>query len=405
MLQPSRWPLRLLPRLRRFASLASISDSDLDFDATGVQLEGFPRLSHTWLRHHDARGVHPSSGQRIPLSAQTIAQASIIAANNTRYAGCRHVVAPSCYNPQSPTTDNTWKLRIVWQDDDEISEYDGVWLEECFQETPPIQMLHPDTQIYETDYAPVMEQDDALLQVYQAMFAQGAVILNQVPQGVLESLTLRLSGQGPSHGDLYGNIFDVISAPHSHNIANTSLALEPHQDLVYYQAPPGLQLLHCLEAAEGGASTLVDGIGVAQLLQSQYPDAFQTLTQIPVTFHKQRENADLVYRKPHIQTYDDQVVAMNWAPPFEGPLQTHRQDEYYAARQVLCDLIQNHVWQYPLQPGQLLVFNNLRLLHGRTAFEGCRQLQGCYANLDAVLHQYRLLHPTAPIPVTGNGSL
>ena len=31
------------------------------------------------------------------------------------------------------------------------------------------------------------------------------------------------------------------------NVAYTSDALELHMDLVYYQSPPGLQLLHCLQ--------------------------------------------------------------------------------------------------------------------------------------------------------------
>jgi len=38
-----------------------------------------------------------------------------------------------------------------------------------------------------------------------------------------------------------------------------------------------------------------------------------------------------------------------------------------------------------LNPGECLIFNNRRMLHGRTKFElngGTRHLEGCYTNLD-----------------------
>src|SRR5262249_55618218 len=41
---------------------------------------------------------------------------------------------------------------------------------------------------------------------------------------------------------------------------------------------------------------------------------------------------------------------------------------------------------FRLEPGDLVAFDNLRVLHGRAAFsgEGARRLQGCYADLDGL---------------------
>ena len=49
---------------------------------------------------------------------------------------------------------------------------------------------------------------------------------------------------------------------------------------------------------------------------------------------------------------------------------------------------------FVLEPGQILVFANDRVLHGRTAFdtqEGRRHLQGCYIDHDAPRSRYRVL--------------
>ena len=42
--------------------------------------------------------------------------------------------------------------------------------------------------------------------------------------------------------------FDVIAVPEDKltNIADSEIGLELHMDLMYYQSPPGIQLLHCL---------------------------------------------------------------------------------------------------------------------------------------------------------------
>lgn len=39
-------------------------------------------------------------------------------------------------------------------------------------------------------------------------------------------------------------------------------------------------------------------------------------------------------------------------------------------------------WRFPMRPGQVVVFDNQRVLHGRTAFNGYRRLTGAYINRD-----------------------
>ena len=47
------------------------------------------------------------------------------------------------------------------------------------------------------------------------------------------------------------------------------------------------------------------------------------------------------------------------------------------------DLIANnreYQWRHILKPGELLIFNNWRILHGRGSFKGDRKMSGCYIN-------------------------
>ena len=54
-------------------------------------------------------------------------------------------------------------------------------------------------------------------------------------------------------------------------------------------------------------------------------------------------------------------------------------------------------WERRLRPGEMLVFNNRRMLHGRTEIvppavgSGSRWLRGCYVNIDEFANRYNQL--------------
>ncbi|XP_055957461.1 2-(trimethylamino)ethylphosphonate dioxygenase isoform X2 [Patella vulgata] len=202
---------------------------------------------------------------------------------------------------------------------------------------------------------------------------------------------------GPVQETNYGKTFDVKSAPNPVNIAYSSVGLSLHMDLVYMESPPGLQLLHCLrfdDCVEGGESTYLDLFHIVEEFRKSHPKYFQILSTIPATFYKchyDRENPfHLVYQKPHIVlNHHKQVVGLNWAPPFEGPLLVEEDDVlmYYEAYEELGKAIMNtdKMLTYGMKVGDLMVFNNHRILHGRNEFRlngGIRHLQGCYIGID-----------------------
>eukprot|EP00057_Strongylocentrotus_purpuratus_P018327 XP_011672801.1 PREDICTED: gamma-butyrobetaine dioxygenase [Strongylocentrotus purpuratus] len=112
---------------------------------------------------------------------------------------------------------------------------------------------------------------------------------------------------GPVTETLYGHTFDVQTEDKPINVAYSSVGLGFHVDLAYYESPPGLQLLHCLQFDDmvlGGESIFLDGFCIAEEFREKFPHHFETLTRVPATFQKfhfERANpAAYIYQRPHI---------------------------------------------------------------------------------------------------------
>jgi len=106
-----------------------------------------------------------------------------------------------------------------------------------------------------------------------------------------------------------------------------------------------------------------------------------------------------------------EVSHINYSPPEQGPLPLSTPKEFYLALKRLTDLFKDeeYILTYNLSEGDALIFDNRRLVHGRTAFrnqtdeerkksgrnvadgEPDRWLKGCYLGADAVLDRVRVL--------------
>lgn len=187
----------------------------------------------------------------------------------------------------------------------------------------------------------------------------------------------------------FGRVFEVKSKPNPNNLAYTADALPLHTDLPNQELPPGYQFLHCLaNEAEGGGSVFCDGVAVANDLRSRDPAAFELLATTPVPFRFQDEDTDLRARKPVIVLGADGTVS-------EICLNAHIADiidlppesvpGFYRAYRQLLMLTRDPAYAVTLRlaAGQMVVFDNRRVLHGRAAFDpgtGYRHLHGFYVD-------------------------
>ncbi len=198
----------------------------------------------------------------------------------------------------------------------------------------------------------------------------------------------------------FGRFFEVTSRPDSNDLAYRPVALGPHTDNPYRNPVPGIQLLHCLQnETSGGLSTLVDSLAVAQQLQQEDPQGFALLASVPVRYEYRDADTWLVSVQPMIElTGKGAMMGVFYSPRLDDmPLLSDEDTRaYHRARKRFGTLLADPRYELRLrlEPGQLMVFDNNRVLHGRTAFdprEGHRQMQGCYIDRDSPRSLYRVL--------------
>lgn len=198
----------------------------------------------------------------------------------------------------------------------------------------------------------------------------------------------------------FGELFNVETKPNPSDLAYTDVALASHTDNPYRNPIPGIQYLHCLKnEVSGGLSTLVDGMAIAEALCEENAQQADILEQISVRFRYEGPSAILEHHGPIIERDHEGFIRhirlssrLDYVPALDVDTLTH----FYAGRRRLHEMSNSRDFQisFPFRPGTLLMMNNYRLLHGRTAFNGAqghRHLQGCYIDHDGPASLFRML--------------
>jgi len=198
----------------------------------------------------------------------------------------------------------------------------------------------------------------------------------------------------------FGVVFEVINKPSPNNLAYTALALPLHTDLSNQEAIPGYQFLHCWKSSvSGGESRFADGYRVCEDLQRDRPDYFKLLseTHIPWRFHD--EDVDIRFRRPVIDVDADggfRGLAFNAHLADIPDLPSEQLYDFYEAYRDLMQRIRDPIYliRYALAPGEMVMFDNRRILHGREAFDptkGERHFRGFYIEHNEVNSRMRVL--------------
>ncbi|MGQ7244523.1 TauD/TfdA family dioxygenase [Salinicola sp. V024] len=242
--------------------------------------------------------------------------------------------------------------------------------------------------------------DSLLKQALEAVIGEGLVRLRNLPTapGSLDAIARRI---GPPRPTNFGNLFDVRAKPDPDSNAYTSLALPPHVDLPTREYQPGLQLLHCLENdTVGGEAVMMDGFAVAEALRERHPAHFATLTRVRWCYANTARTSDYVWFDPMIKLdargeFDEVRIADFLRGPLMAPFDDV--EPAYAALMTLQSLLREPEFalRFSYAPGDLVIFDNRRLLHARDAFDvsqgGSRWLQGCYLERDEARSRLRML--------------
>lgn len=246
------------------------------------------------------------------------------------------------------------------------------------------------------------------LLIYGLVFMRGVPQSRHAVQGIAEKI-------GHLSSTIRGLTWDVISQPEEEHLEGKNQYLRLHQDLLYCYKPPRVKFLHCVKNdCQGGVSLFSDGLCAAVRLKREDMRSFKALSEQSVTYSYENAGNYLESRRRviHKSTGPDSLT-VSWSPAFQGAFQgafrikenpkpwlprktsPHDQAEpgsehkalqvWSSAARAFRDRVESpeHVVKYRLRPGDCVIFDNSRILHGRTevdASAGLRHLRGAYVD-------------------------
>jgi gamma-butyrobetaine dioxygenase len=206
---------------------------------------------------------------------------------------------------------------------------------------------------------------------------------------------------GPIRDTNFGEVWDVKAKLNADSTAYTGLNLGQHSDLPTRETPPGFQFLHCVEnTCVGGWSRMTDGLSVVDELQTNFPQDYEALTTLRWVFFNRSKDADHRWSGPMIDLGGPgQPLTLRAFYPVRGFPDMPAADvpRAYAAMRRFSQVAHDPRLQlrYPFTPGDIVGFDNRRMLHGRDAFDpgaGTRHLRGTYIDHDDLYSRLRILN-------------
>ncbi|KAH8407433.1 hypothetical protein KR222_001183, partial [Zaprionus bogoriensis] len=256
----------------------------------------------------------------------------------------------------------------------------------------------------EFHYGQLLQCDRTLLEWLQQLAVYGVALVKQAP---LETDVLRRLCQrvGFMRRTTYGEEWSVRAQPGARNYAYLAAPLPLHTDMPYFEYKPGLTLLHTLQQSDspGGWNLLADGFHVADLLRERHPQAFQVLAETPVDWADIGSERELsfhnIWRAPVINLDPaGRYTRINHSIPqrdshFSVPVEQVR--PWYEAMALFIRLANEQACSFKTCPGDVLVFDNLRLVHGRTGYDdterNVRHIVGAFLDWDIAYSRWRCL--------------
>ncbi|KAE8297580.1 Gamma-butyrobetaine dioxygenase [Larimichthys crocea] len=357
----------------------------------------------SWLTSAQLRGHQTLGSASLPLARHSV----------------RHVRALDedrlMEGSMSWRSPNDNKVSIVWPDQ-HTSVFDAEWLKKrCFS-TAARQAMREELFLNEryywdsklriptADYQEVLHDDKAALAWLLALRRVGIVYLKGAPveQGQVARLAQRI---GYLRLTFYGHTWQVQDKYMANNVAYTSGRLSLHTDYPALHFAPGVQFLHCInQAVEGGESEVVDGFHMAEQLRREDPEAFRILSSLHVDFTDTgMDYCDFMLQsKKCIIDLDGEgrVVRINYNNATRDSvldLPLHQVQPFYRALKAYVDIMNRaeNVVTYRMEPGDIVTFDNWRLLHGRRSYisrpDMLRHLEGAYLDWDEVMSRLRIL--------------
>ncbi len=250
------------------------------------------------------------------------------------------------------------------------------------------------------------------LQWLEALRDYGVGRLSGLPQqdGLLEEIVTRI---GPVRESNFGRqyVLEIKDDPDSQ--AFTSDALLQHIDLPTRETPFGLQFLYTRQnTAAGGEGIYVDAYRIAEDMRTEEPEHFLSLTGDVWEYNNRARNSNYRGSGPVVETdTNGRITGIRYNTFLRAPLKApvEIQARAYKAYRAFCARAQDPAYAMKIryEPGDLLGFDNRRVLHGRAGYDktgGVRFIEGIYSDRDELHSRIKTLKRQLRAGTTCTGS-
>ena len=289
-------------------------------------------------------------------------------------------IAPSAVEMASPTG-----LRVEWSNDGHVSHFESRFLRDHSYEEDARRARRFQPTLWDRAYLKVPPSrpydeasgsDAAFYDALSTVREYGLCFLTGAPVevGVLESFASRI---GYIQENNFGRIQELTVDPAKRSVAFSDRRLVPHNDEPYRASPPGILLFHCIETSPegGGQSEFVDAFKVAEILRQEDPEGFEVLASQRQAFRRHFDgDVDLQAEFPVISLDEfGSLAGVRINDRVAAPLSIAHQHvvPFYRAYRRLLELTgrADLTIARTLQPGDVAIFDNHRILHGRAGFD------------------------------------
>lgn len=294
-------------------------------------------------------------------------------------------------------------------------------------------------------YEDFVNDEKTLLNAFKDLNHYGITFVVEIPtnssrdynKSSLEKIASRI---GYLKETIFGRYFDVISKKESEHLVLSNKMFHLHQDLLFYQSPPGIKILEAIKnsVVEGGENIFVDLFNAARYVLEKDPHAYFALCNVPITYqYKSEDGHNFVCSRPLITEDHDNIdpytnypyiIEVNYSPPYQAPFEYgitspmkkigefadwENLEQYHSAKdtgdrylfrdfhrglKIFEEFIQDEDNQFKvlLEKGEAILFNNRRLAHARKQFTddvgGNRWFRVGYLDLDIYYSRLRHLY-------------
>lgn len=274
-----------------------------------------------------------------------------------------------------------------WKEGGLLFPWADLGIEETEKLTGVEEALHQGRALISKEVAQARSQLFKMVRVY------GVALVKSAPAENDTGVRFADATVGAVETTNFGYKFVIKAVNKPHNLAFDSIGLQQHTDYTYCRKVPDIGVFHCLSPADqGGDSLWLDSFAAVEALSDEDKEI---LAATPVQHVDFSDKWELTAQHPTLEydsngrlqrVYFNERTRDSWRHSVPS-------DDFYAALRRFERLIEeeNRMLNTPLVSGDIILFDNSRVMHSRTAFVGERHMEGTYVDWHAATATWQTL--------------